>query len=188
MHNNLQTFIQQFENWVLGDIRLNLGLQDQNGKMLEPDRTPRNIHRPFVGAVILICCAIDCLAAYRFGRANDCVGLTFKNFIIEYFRSGVTKTGKSYDARQVYNGLRNALVHGYNLSKDLALDHTSGEKHLKVENGRVIIDVYSLYDDLDAAYQKYKSELLINKHLPQFDERWSNYPLIQYIEDEELKK
>jgi hypothetical protein len=185
--NNLQTFFQQFENWVLADIRLNLGLQDIKGNLFEPDRKEKNIHRPFVAAVILMCCAIDCLAAYRFGRGDNGVGRTFKGFVVEYFTSDTTKSGKSYNSQQVYHGLRNALIHGYTLSKDLALTHMSDKNHLEIENGRVIIDVYSLYFDLESAYFAYKKDLNSGKYLAEFNRRWVNYPLIQYIKEEKLK-
>ncbi len=186
--NDLQTFFQQFEDWVLADIRFNLGLQDINGSLLEPDRRERNIHRPFVAAVILMCCAIDCLAAYRFGRGHNSVGKTFKDFIIEYFTSNNTKSGKSYNSHQIYQGLRNALVHGYTLSKDLALTHMSCKNHLEVKNGRVIIDVYSLYYDLEKVYFAYRGDLNAGKYVKEFNQRWSNYPLIQYIKEEKMKK
>lgn len=186
--NNLQTFFQQFENWVLADISFNLGLQDINGKILKLDRKERNIHRPFVGAVILMCCAIDCLAAYRFGRGDNGVGRTFMDFIIKYFTSDNTKSGKSYNSQQIYYGLRNALVHGYTLSKDLALTHMSDENHLDIRNGRVIIDVYSLYFDLESVYFAYKKDLNEGNHIQEFNQRWSNYPLIQYFKEEKVKK
>ncbi len=183
--NNLQTFFQQFENWVLVDIRLNLGLQDINGNLIEADRTERNIHRPFVAAVILMCCAIDCLAAYRFGRGHNDVGRTFRDFIIKYFTSDNTKSGKSYNSQQIYQGLRNALVHGYTLSKDLALTHRSDKKQLEIENGRVI---YSFYYDLESAYFAYKKDLNAGRYITEFNQRWSNYPLIQYIKEEKIKR
>lgn len=186
--NNLQTFFQQFENWVLADIRLNLGLQDINGNLLQPDRKERNIHRPFVAAVILMCCAIDCLASYRFGRGVNGVGRTFNDFIIEYFTSNITKSGKSYNSVQIYQGLRNALIHGYTLNKDLALTHMSDKNHLEIENGRMVIDVYTLYYDLKSAYSIYKKDLEAGKHIEEFNRRWSNYPLIQYFKEEKIKQ
>jgi hypothetical protein len=188
LDKNLNTFFDYFENWVLADIRLNLGLQNLCGEILPPDRETRNIHRPFVASVILVCCAIDCLAAFRYGRENSAVGRTFNNFVKTYFKAENTKSRKTYDQNKVYNGLRNALVHGYSLGNDLALKHTDENSHLLLENGRVIVDVYSLYYDLESVYEKYKLELQEGQNLAEFSKRWQAYPLIQSFEMEEVKR
>ena len=185
--SDLDTFFKQFENWVLKDIKIILKLEDENGNNIEPDREIRNYHRPFVAAVILICCAIDCLSAFRYGRKDKNVGTTFKNFIKEYFQPGITKSGKSYDDKKIYKGLRSALAHGYSLERDLALNHTDKNKHLQIYNNRVEIDVFSLYFDLEAAYLEYKRNLLAGRYTDEFNQRWLNYPLIQYIPNEKIK-
>jgi len=185
--NNLELFLQQFENWVLKDIRIILKLENENGKRIEPDRTVFNVRRPLPAAVILMCCAIDCLARFRYGELDRNIGKSFKDFIKDYFHDGITHSGRSYDNQKIYSGLRNAMVHGYSLGKDLGLVHQSSQDHLNIVNGRVIIDVFSLYFDLEVAYNKYKEELLTNNHLVEFERRWEKYPLIQYIEEENIK-
>jgi hypothetical protein len=183
---DLETFFQQFENWVLRDIRIILKLE-KNGTRIEPDRTPFDERRPLVAAVILMCCAIDCLARFRFGQTNGNVGTSFKNFISSYLNSDTTSSHKSYSDEKIYDGLRNYLVHGYSLDKNLGLVHQSDKQHLELVNDRIILDVFSLYYDLEKAYEKYKGELLTNQYLDEFNLRWRTYPLIQYIEDENVK-
>ena len=183
---DLETFFQQFENWVLRDIRIILKLE-KHGVRLNPDRTPFDERRPLVAAVILMCCAIDCLARFRSGQTNGNVGTSFENFVENYLGSKTTFTHKSYDSAKVYNGLRNYLVHGYSLDKNLGLVHQSNENHLELINDRVIIDVFSLYFDLEKAYEKYKAELMNGLYLNEFSLRWGVYPLIEFVEDENVK-
>lgn len=182
-----ETFFQQYENWVLKDIRLIMKLENGSSVRLEPDRTAFNERRPLVAAVILICCAIDCLARFRFGQTTGNVGRAFKNFVHSYFDSTTTRSGKSYDDERIYNGMRNALVHGYSLQNDLGLVHQSDQKHLETIDNRVIVDVFSLYYDLEAAYNKYKDELMSGSYLIEFTRRWQVYPLIQYMPDKDIK-
>jgi hypothetical protein len=153
---------------------------------LDPDRTSFNERRPLVAAVILMCCAIDCLARFRYGQINGNVGTSFKNFITNYFDLETTCSRKSYDDVKIYDGLRNYLVHGYSLDKNLGLVHQSDEKHLEVVNERIILDVFSLYFDLEKAYEKYKAELLDGQYVNEFNHRWSVYPLIQFVEGQKI--
>ncbi|MDO8513383.1 MAG: hypothetical protein Q7S37_02680 [bacterium] len=185
--SDLETFFQQFENWVLKDMRLILKIEDENGNLIEPDRTAFTSRRPLVAAVILMCCAIDCLARFRYGEIDRNVGSSFKNFVFGYFSENVSFSGKSYDKQKIYKGLRNALVHGYSLGRDLGLVHQSSENHLDQVNNRVIIDVFSLYYDLETAYNKYKQELIDGSYQEQFKRRWREYPLIQFITEENVK-
>ena len=186
--DKLKHFFQQFESWLLWDIKFMLKLEDENGKTFEPDRKNYNFRRPFVATVILMCCAIDVLAAFRYGRKNEGVGDTFKGFIKEYFRADTTKSKKYYDSKNVYNGLRNALIHGYSLGQDLALGHTDEKKHLNKYEDRIMVDVFMLYYDLEAVYKKYKKELKKGQYLEEFNKRWDYAPLIQYIPEENLKR
>lgn len=186
--SNLDTFFQQFENWCLWDIKFMLKLEDGSGNSLKPDRKTYNSRRPFVAATIFMCCAIDTLAAFRYGRKNNNVGKTFKDFIKAYFKVDITKSGKSYNEKHIYEGIRNALLHGYSLGKDLALGHTDKNHHLERSGERVIIDVFMLYYDLEAVYKKYKDELLEGKHIKEFKKRWDFAPLIKYISEENLKR
>lgn len=186
--NDLETFFNQFEHWVLKDIRNLLKLEDDSGQRLEPDRNTYDTHRPFVAAVILMCCAIDVLAAFRYGKIDGGVGGHFKNFIKDYFKAVNTKSKKSYDASHIYIGLRNALVHGYSLGKDLALIHTDENKHLEMIGNRVQIDVFMFYYDIESVYFKYKQELEDGKYIEEFNKRWSFAPLIQFIAEENLKR
>lgn len=186
-NKSLEKFFEQFEGWLMEDIGSMLKIRDYKGKTFKPDRKTHNFRRPFVAAVILMCCAIDTLAAFRYGRKNNDVGISFKKFIKEYFKSDITESGKSYNTKYVYEGLRNALLHGYSLGKDLALGHTDERKHLEQSNKRTIIDVFTLYFDLETVYKKYKQELEMGQHLDEFRTRWNFAPLIQYIPEENLK-
>lgn len=184
--DNLETFFKQFENWVLWDISKMLEI---DGDKL-PDRETKDFRRPFVASVILVCCAIDVLAAFRYGKEDNTVGKYFKDFVKEYFTKENTFSGKAYDVNRVYNSLRNALVHGYSLGLDLALGHTDESVHLVKysASGRIIIDVFLLYYDLEAVYRVYKGELLKGKYLDEFNKRWNIAPLIQFIPAENLKR
>lgn len=186
---NLYKFFSQFENWCLKDIKYLLKLEDEQGNTFEPDRkTYPDMHRPFVAATILICCAIDALSAFRYGKQTGSVGKTFENFVKEYFKKDITKSRKDYNANYVYSGLRNALVHGYSLGKFLALGHEDEEKHLSKEDDRIVIDVFMLYYDLEAVYKKYKKELQEGKFIEEFNRRWEYAPLVQYFPKERIKK
>lgn len=187
-NEKLIEFDDHFRNWVLKDIRIILNLEDKYGNILEPDRSAYTHRRPLVAAVILICCAIDCLARYRYGCVDGRhVGNSFKNFIKDYFNSATTFSGKNYDCEDIYNGLRNTIVHGYSLGCDLGLVHQSNKEHLSIVGTRVIIDVFSLYFDLEKAYEKYTHELSDGQHLEEFCRRWLAQPLMQYIPDENIK-
>jgi len=184
----LDKFYSQFENWILKDIKQLLHLEDIYGNQLSPDRnTYADMHRPFVAATILICCAIDVLAAFRYGRDDTNIGYAFKSFIKDYFTKEVTFSRKCYDQVVVYNGLRNALLHGYSLNRNIALFHSDANVHLTKPFGKLLVDVFSLYYDLERAYFKYKSELQNGLHHNEFKKRWLYAPLVVYIPDENLK-
>lgn len=186
---NLETFFKQFEEWILWDIRYLLKLEDENGIRLDPDRTTNKYkRRPFVASAILICCAIDVLAAFRYGKRRNDAGKTFKSFLKNYFVETETKSMKSYNAEYIYDGLRNALLHGYSLGKYLALSHDEESKHLNKIGSRTLIDVFMFYYDLELVYQKYKQELKNGKHGVEFNNRWNFAKLIQYIPEENLKR
>jgi len=186
---DLKKFFEQFESWLLWDIKFMLKLEDEGGSVIQPDRsTNTSRRRPFVASVILVCCAIDTLAAFRYGRERDGVGEIFKNFVGEYFKASITKSGKSYSDKDIYNGLRNALLHGYSLGQDLALGHEDEQKHLNKLGNRIVVDVFMLYFDLEAVYEKYKRELQSGQYLYEFKRRWNFAPLIQYNSEENLKR
>lgn len=188
MKKSITTFVNQFEGWVLKDIRILLKLEDGNGVLLSPDRNTKNYHRPFVAAVILTCCAIDMLAAFRYGRYNYEVGDTFKCFIRNYFTKENTKSKKTYNVEHVYNGLRNDLLHGYSLGKDLALGHEDDKQHLKKSGKRTVIDVFEFYYDLEAVYKVYKTEIESGKYIEEFDRRWQYAPVIKFVAEENIKR
>jgi len=185
---NLTDFFSQFEEWILKDIRQILKLEDEQGNLLEPDRSTQDYHRPFVAAVILTCCAIDVLAAFRYGKEKNDVGETFKCFLRNYFIETITKSKKSYNVDDVYNGLRNALLHGYSLNNDLALSHDDEGKHLNRTGNYITVDVFMFYYDLEQVYKKYKEELRGGKHISEFNRRYVFAPLIRYIPEENLKR
>ncbi len=186
--DNLKTFSEQFENWILKDIKILLRLEDEEGNPLTPDRNTYDYHRPFVAAVILICCAIDVLAAFRYGRKKNDVGEAFKCFLRNYFVESNTKSKKSYNDQYIYSGLRNALLHGYSLTKDLALGHEDASKHLEKDGNYLIIDVFMFYYDLETVYFKYKDELAQGNFLTEFNTRWDFAPLIQHNTRENVKR
>ena len=189
MDQNILKFVEQFEGWVLKDIRILLRLEDESGNILSPDRnTYTDRHRPFVAAVILTCCAIDMLSAFRYGRYNSDVGDTFKCFIRNYFTKENTKSKKTYNVEHVYNGLRNDLLHGYSLGKDLALGHENAKQHLEKSAKRTIIDVFEFYYDLESVYKVYKSEIESGKYKEEFDRRWQYAPVIKYVATENIKR
>lgn len=181
--SELQNFFDTFENWVLSDIQLLLKLRDGQGNKLEPDRnTYTDIHRPFISAVVLTCCAIDCLAGFRYGRGDERgkIGEYYKSFVKNYFP-------KMYDNKLVYMGIRSALVHSYS-TKGAGFSHTDENRHLVIENSRVVIDVFSFYFDLKTAYEKYKGELLEGKNITEFNEQANAYPIIRWVEEENIKR
>ncbi|MFA5069952.1 MAG: hypothetical protein WC528_01605 [Patescibacteria group bacterium] len=182
--SNLETFFEQFEEWVLKDIKIVLELVNKEGNSLAPDRRVVVWRRPLVAGVILICCAIDTLAAFRYGRTNNNVGTYFMRFVRDYFAQS---RDTRYNDEQIYKGLRNALLHGYSLGSDLALSHTSASRHLTKEANKIVIDVFSLQQDLEKVYSIYKSELKNGQHIPEFNDRWNYAPLIQYFPDIDLK-
>jgi len=83
--------------------------------------------------------------------------------------------------------LRNALLHGYSLSHDIALSHTDQSLHLTIVDGHLVIDVYMLYFDLVKAYEKYKRELINGEYEESFKKRWDYAPLVTYFPEKALK-
>lgn len=185
---NLDKFFRQFENWFLRDIRRLLKLENEEGKLLKADRKTYELDRPFVAAAILTCCGIDVLSAFRYGRKNENIGKVFTAFVKEYFIPQNTKSKKPYNTKDVYEGLRNSLLHGYSLGKHLVLSHENGKIHLNKIDNRTAIDVFIFYYDLEAVYKKYKEELLGGKHINEFNKRWKYAPLIEYLPKEKIKR
>jgi len=183
-------FEDRFNNYILKDIRIMLDID--KGK--KPKRNRRK-YMSYVSSVILMSCAIDYLSKYRFGQVNkenyEGSKLTdskcYEDFVSKYFTKKTTYSEKDYDKKIIYKDIRCALTHGHSLGKEVVLTHEDVYKNNHMEKifipilkeKRYVIDVYSLYYDLERVVRLYISELKKGKYLREFFFRWNKHPFVR---------
>lgn len=118
-------FRPDFDRWVI----------ETGQRILDKDE-------PLV-AFLWISCAIDWLAGFRFGKSTIGRGPeAYKGYIDDFFPRG------KYDAAGLYTSLRNGFVHSFTLKGPYVLKHNRPDLHLKVDDGRTILNAETLFDDL----------------------------------------
>ncbi len=115
--------------------------------------------RQGVGAVILICCAIDTLAKYAAAGKNlKGNKAQYTHFVKNYFPS-------EYDPELFYKIVRCGLVHAFDMERKFAIlcskEPWAQELHLKSPKGikRTIINPYPLFRHMKRAQKKLADDL-----------------------------
>jgi hypothetical protein len=102
-----------------------------------------------IAEFILCSCLIDQLSGFRYN--SDKVGKRYKEFVKEYL--------KKYNPDELYNDLRNKLVHNYSVGSHYGLTRNAKHLHLKKVNGLLHLNLEDFILDLKSAIDKYILEL-----------------------------
>jgi len=104
----------------------------------------------FIIAEFILCsCFIDQVSGFRYN--TDKVGKRYRQFVREYL--------SSYNSNELYEDLRNKLVHNYSVGSYYGLTRNAPSMHLKEVNGILNLNLENFISDLKAALDKYISEL-----------------------------
>lgn len=107
--------------------------------------------RAMVGALILAVCAIDTRGSLLAGKGGS--NKTFKDFAARYLPRCEEYTD------DVYDGMRNRLVHNYS-SRGFVYTDGNPELHLiKTRGGDLILNVESFVEDVQRAAEAYIADL-----------------------------
>lgn len=130
----IDQIIHSFSKYNLRDIK-----EINNHKELE-----------FTIAEFILCsCFIDQISGFRYN--TDKVGRRYRQFIKEYLFT--------YNADELYEDLRNKLVHNYSVCNYYSLTRKAPNLHLQKINGVTILNLENFIDDLEMALEKYTLEL-----------------------------
>ena len=161
-----------FETYALGDI-----------KKVQINKMP-------IAAFILSVCFIDQISGFIYdNRARGQKSNTdrAKKFVSEYLNK---VSANPYDKDDLIELLRNKLVHNYSLSdrkmpkhQKYVLDYENLNLHLHKEDDIVVINIEGFINDLEKAFQLYKSQLIDNVDLQKTAvEHYDIYGILVYKE------
>jgi hypothetical protein len=126
--------INSFSNFNLRDI-----IEINNHEKLE-----------FTIAEFILCsCFIDQLSGFRYN--TDKVGKRYRQFVKDYL--------PNYNSTELYEDLRNKLVHNYSVGSFYGLTRKAAHLHLQNVNGVTHLNLENFISDLKAALDKYILEL-----------------------------
>ena len=144
-----------------------------NSLVIDPiKRFPLKIDDMLIGFVFMSCC-IDYLSGFWWGDSRE-IGMSrqaYVGFINEYFRP----RGR-YNAKGLYDSLRNGLVHLFTIKDRLyELTFDEPERHLSVShNDFIVLNAGSFREDLINAANRYfndvkKNSLLLDKAFQRYE-------------------
>lgn len=129
----IDSIIHSFRNYNLRDIK------EINSNVLD-----------FTIAEFILCsCFIDQLSGFRYNKNG--VKSRYVKFVKEYLRL--------YNAEELYEDLRNKLVHNYSVGKYYQLTRKTPHLHLQRINGVNVLNLESFIKDIDKAFELYVTEL-----------------------------
>ena len=102
-----------------------------------------------IAEFILCSCFIDQISGFRYNI--DKVGKRYKQFVQDYL--------PSYDPKELYQDLRNKLVHNYSIGKHYSLVREAPGWHLQNIEGMTYLNLENFIDDLQTALNKFIFEL-----------------------------
>ena len=137
--------------------------------VIEPIEILINTQNALVG-FILMTCAIDYLAGFYWGESTrHKTKDAYIEFVNRYFPS-------SYDPKELYESLRNGLVHMFTIKdKKYSLTHDNSERHLQVDkHGQTVLNAQDFFNDLKAAKDQYFEDVanqqeLLNKLIVRYE-------------------
>jgi len=114
-----------------------------------------------IAEFILCSCLIDQISGFRYN--TDKVGKRYKQFVIDYL--------PNYDPDQLYDNLRNKLVHNYSVGS-YALTRKAPHSHLQKINGVTYLNLENFILELKSALDKYINELRNDAAIRQMALSW----------------
>jgi hypothetical protein len=130
----IEQIIKSFSQFNLRDI-----IEINNHEKLE-----------FTIAEFVLCsCLIDQLSGFRYN--TDKVGKRYRQFVKDYL--------PKYNSDELYEDLRNKLVHNYSVGSFYGLTRKAPHLHLQKVDGVTHLNLEDFITDLKAALDKYVYEL-----------------------------
>jgi len=102
-----------------------------------------------IAEFILCSCLIDQLSGFRYNTNK--VGKRYRQFVKDYL--------PSYNHNELYEDLRNKLVHNYSVGSFYGLTRKATHLHLQKVNGVTLLNLENFISDLKSALDKYILEL-----------------------------
>ena len=102
-----------------------------------------------IAEFILCSCLIDQISGFRYN--TDKVGKRYKQFVKDYL--------PNYNPDELYDDLRNKLVHNYSIGSFYGLTRKAPHLHLQKANNVIHLNPENFISDLKAALDKYIIEL-----------------------------
>lgn len=115
-----------------------------------------------IAEFILCSCLIDQVSGFRYN--TDKVGKRYRRFVKEYM--------PNYNSGDLYNDLRNKLVHNYSIGVHYRLTRKASHLHLQNVNGDIYLNLEDFIADITGALQKYFTELKNDKTIRQNALSW----------------
>jgi hypothetical protein len=108
-----------------------------------------------IAEFILCSCFIDQLSGFIYN--TDGVKKRYIKFVNEYL--------PAYQSEELYEDLRNKLVHNYSVGKFYGLTKGQKDLHLNKQNGILIINLENFIDDLNSAFEQFISSVQKDKNI-----------------------
>lgn len=122
-----------------------------------------------IAEFILCSCLIDQISGFRYN--TDKVGKRYRQFVKDYL--------PKYIPDELYDDLRNKLVHNYSIGSFYGLSRKAPNLHLQKHNGVMHLNLENFIDDLSKALDKYILELSNDTLIRSNALRWfSKYKII----------
>jgi hypothetical protein len=102
-----------------------------------------------IAEFILCSCLIDQISGFRYN--SDKVGKRYKQFVKDYL--------PIYNSDELYDDLRNKLVHNYSVGSHYRLTRKAMHLHLQIVDGFTYLNLENFIADLRTALDKYFLEL-----------------------------
>ena len=124
--------------------------------------------------VTIICCAIEALGSFYQPNARDSVA--FSHFVRAFMdpkhRERAAADGRTY-AKILYGQFRCGLAHGFSIEGHEVA--TRPDEYIVEDHGSVSIDLWTLFEDLERAFDRYLARVdshkrVRQKFLERFDE------------------
>ena len=111
-----------------------------------------------LGVVTIICCAIEALGSFKTPQEKDRVA--FDQFVCGFMNPKFRETpaGRTRRYAQIlYDQFRSGLAHGFSIvGHEIA---TRPTEYIVDDNGYVSIDLWTLFEDMEAGFYKYLDEV-----------------------------
>jgi hypothetical protein len=125
-----------------------------------------------IAEFILCSCLIDQVSGFRYN--TDKIGKRYRQFVKDYL--------PDYHPDELYEDLRNKLVHNYSVGSNYRLTRKAPHLHLSKDNEGIYLNLENFISDLKGALEKYILELNSNGDIRRKALCWfSEYKIINLI-------